>query len=159
MTPAEQSHALLEHTWRYFELHANQRMAVFNFFLLMSGAIAAGLAATLQGSVKLAFVGIVLGCLLALVSFVFWKLDQRVGFLIKHGEAALAEVERSLPEHNARLFLSEPGRTTVAKGESSWWSRQWTYGCAFRFVFWVMGLTGIGGAILSGLKAAGMVNL
>jgi ABC-type amino acid transport system permease subunit len=67
VNPAEQTPALLEHMWRYFELHANQRMTVFNFYLVLSGAIAAGLAATLQGSARLALVGIVLGALLALV--------------------------------------------------------------------------------------------
>jgi hypothetical protein len=155
----EQSHALLEHTWRYFELHAGQRMAVFNFFLVVSGAAAAGLAATLQGSPRLALVGVALGLLLVLVAFVFWKLDQRVAFLIKHAEAALAEVERSLPEQSARLFLSEPQSTSTARRAAGWWVRQWTYGRAFRFVFWIMGLIGIAGAALSACKAAGLVSL
>ena len=78
------------HAWRYFELHANQRIAVFNFFLVLSGLIAAGLAAAVQAAGLLLVVGAVLGLLLALVSFIFWKLDQRTSFLIKHAEQALA---------------------------------------------------------------------
>ena len=159
MNPMEQSHALLEHSWRYFELHANQRMTVFNFFLVLSGAIAAGLAATIQGSARLAMLGVALGALLALVAFVFWKLDQRVSFLIKHAEAALADVERALPEQSAQLFLSEPNKTEHVVATGNWWTRQWTYSRAFRLVFWIMGLAGVAGAALSVLKTMGAIAL
>lgn len=101
---------LLEHAWRYFELHANQRISIFNYFVVISGAVSAGIAATWQGSQHFSIVGIVLGLLLSVVSFVFWKLDQRVSFLIKHAESALAEVEQSLPAHSVRLFLLEPNK-------------------------------------------------
>lgn len=147
----------LEHAWRYFELHAKQRTDVFNYFLVLSGAVAAGLATTLQGTPRFASLGIALGILLALVSFVFWKLDQRVSFLIKRAESALADVEQSLPARCAHLFLSEPNATKVAASAASYWTRHWTYGASFRIVFWVMGLFGIVGATLSGLKFSGMV--
>lgn len=144
--------AMLEHTWRYFELHANQRMSVFNFFVVMSGALAAGVAASLQGSAKLAGIGIVLGSLLPLVSFVFWKLDQRASFLIKHAEAALAEIESSLTTERARLFSLEPASTAAAKKEAHLWVRQWSYGRSFRLIFIVMAIFGVGSACLSALK-------
>ena len=113
---------MLEHTWRYFELHAKQRVSVFNFFVVMSGALAAGIAASLQGSAKLAAIGVVLGLLLPLISFVFWKLDQRVSFLIKHAENALAEIECTLPTERARLFSLEPASTKEAKSKASFWT-------------------------------------
>jgi hypothetical protein len=159
MSPAEPSLAPLEHSWRYFELHAKQRMTVFNYFLVLSGVIAAGLAAAIQGSPRLALLGIALGLLLALVAFVFWKLDQRVSFLIKHAEAALTDVERTLPDPSAQLFLSEPSRTDRAVASGNLWTRQWTYSRAFRLVFWIMGLSGVAGAVLSALKAVGAVTL
>jgi hypothetical protein len=152
MIKTSTSEAMLEHTWRYFELHANQRMSVFNFFVVMSSALAAGNAASLQGSAKLAGIGIVLGSLLPLVSFVFWKLDQRVSFLIKHAEAALAEIESSLPTERARLFSLEPASTTTAKNNASRWVRQWSYGCSFRLIFVVMALFGLSSVFLSALK-------
>lgn len=107
------SDTMLAHAWRYFELHANQRMSVFNFVLALSGVASAGLAALLQGSSRLSFLGVLRGVLLALVAFVFWKLDQRVSFLIKHAEAALSELEHALPDERARLFLCEPAKTDV----------------------------------------------
>ena len=75
-----------DHAWRYFELHANQRMTVFNFFLVLVGLVAAGIATSRQGAQTLALLGVFLGLLLAFFSFIFWKLDQRVCFLMKQAE-------------------------------------------------------------------------
>jgi hypothetical protein len=147
------SDAVLMHAWRYFELHANQRMSVFNFFLALSGVVSAGLAALVQEDPHSSFLGVLLGLLLILVSFVFWKLDQRVSFLIKHAESALSELEGALPNKQARLFLCEPSKTdAVTSGH--WWSRHWTYGQSFRMVFFVMALIGIGGSVLSTFRFA-----
>ena len=120
--------------------------------------VAAGLATTLQGTQRFSSLGVALGILLVLVSFVFWKLDQRVSFLIKHAECALAEVEQTLPAQSARLFLMEPNSTKAAVSTASWWSRHWTYGKAFRVVFLMMGIFGFAGTVLSALKFLGMVN-
>jgi hypothetical protein len=134
-------------------------MTVFNFFVVMSGAVAAGIAAVLQGDRRLALLGVVLGLLLTLISFVFWKLDQRVAFLIKHSESALSDVEQDITIASARIFLLEPTKFEQATANTPKWARYWTYGRAFRFVFCIMGLVGLAGAVLSALKAACLLNL
>lgn len=144
-----------EHAWKYFELHANQRIAVFNFFLVLSGALSAGIAATLQGSQRFALLGVGLGVLLAMVAFVFWKLDQRVSFLVKHAESALAQIEGAFPAPSLQLFHQEPAKTTAAKDASGLWGRLWTYGQVFRLLFWAMALFGIVGAVLCWLRFTG----
>lgn len=146
-----------EHAWKYFELHANQRMVTFNYFIVVSGAIAAGLAATLQGTPRFAALGVALGGLLMLVSFVFWKLDQRVSFFVKRAESALCETESMFPVAAAQLFLSEPQATQAAASARSRWHRHWTYGRAFRLVFCAMALSGASGAALSTLTFLGVV--
>ncbi len=35
---------LRTHSWQYFDLHANQRMPVFNFYLIFVGLLTGGLA-------------------------------------------------------------------------------------------------------------------
>jgi hypothetical protein len=152
------SDTVLTHAWRYFELHANQRMSIFNFFLVLSGVISTGLAASIQGSAYLGCVGVFLGILLTLVSFVFWKLDQRVSFLIKHAENALSEIECALPDECTRLFLHERGKTAVAVSSGRWWSRHWTYGRCFRLVFLIMAFVGLGGSALSMLRFADLIS-
>ena len=42
----------LEHAWRYFALHAEQRMTVFNFFVASAGLALTGLAWTLADGSK-----------------------------------------------------------------------------------------------------------
>ena len=158
MSDPSRSETSLDHAWRYFELHATQRMSVFNFFLVLSGLIAAGFAASIEGSPRLAPLGVALGLLLALVSFVFWKLDQRVSFLIKCSEKALAEIELALPDECVRLFRLEPKHTESVVHSGHWWTRHWTYGTSFRFVFLVMGLFGVGGALVSVLCFVGIVS-
>ena len=145
------------HAWRYFELHASQRMAVFNFFLVLSGLIAAGLAAAVQAAGLLLIVGAVLGLLLALVSFIFWKLDQRVSFLIKHAEQALIEIESVFPKTATQLFTNEVALTEHATSSGSLWTRQWTYGHSFRVVFIIMGLAGLLGSCISLGRYAGWI--
>ncbi|HEY3637928.1 MAG TPA: hypothetical protein VGK90_07215 [Rhizomicrobium sp.] len=77
----------LEHAWKWFEYHANQRMTMIRFYLTVAGAIATGVGYlwtsdqhALSGT--LSFVGIV-------VSLCFARLDARVSQLIKVGEGAL----------------------------------------------------------------------
>jgi hypothetical protein len=147
--PALSQKEMLDHAWRYFEIHANQRMALFNFFLVLSSFVAAGLGASLQLRGAFELLGAGLGFLLAIVSFTFWKLDQRSSFLIRHAERAMAELENAFPISGPRLFFNEAHLT--AKEVTRWFylRRLWTYGRAFRFVFWAMGVIGVLGATLS----------
>jgi hypothetical protein len=159
MAEKSTSEFAFEHAWRYFQLHAAQRIAVFNFFFILSGAIAAGIGASLQASQKLAAAGIVLGGLLVLASFIFWKLDQRVSALIKLSEKALAEFEHSLPITCARIFQLNDAATSSRNRPLKHFIREiWTYGESFRVIFGVMAVAGATGAVLSSLKVAGLFN-
>lgn len=145
------------HAWRYFELHAKQRMAIFNFFLVLSGFIATGLVASVQVTGLTVLVGAFLGALLSLVSFIFWKLDQRVSFLIKNAENVLIELESALSEPSIGLFSNEVAQTTNATSSGSLWSRHWTYGSCFRTMFRTMGGVGFLGSCWSVAKFAGWI--
>ena len=137
---------LLDHAWQYFALHAGQRMSTFNFFLVLASLTAAGLAACLQRGGRIQLLGVALGALLALVSFIFWKLDQRVSFLLKHAEQVIAQLELSVPIAAARLVHNERERTALAVSSGFVLLRMWTYGTAFRCIFAVMGVVGFAGA-------------
>jgi len=139
----------LDHAWSYFQLHANQRITVFNYFVILSGVLAAGLAATIQGPPRLASLGVGLGLLLALLSYVFWKFDQRTAFLIKHSE----DILRVLEPDTAPVFADEVGKTDAAKKDG-----MWTYGKSFKVIFCVMGIVGLSGSAVSALRYCGLVS-
>lgn len=145
-----------DHAWRYFELHAGQRMTVFNFFTVLTGLIAAGIAASIQGSLRFAIVGLVLGGVMVLLAFVFWKLDQRVSFLIKRAEDAQALAERHFLPDEIQLFSSEPCAMSRAQAGRSRLVSQWTFGASFRLVFVMAALIGATSSALSGLRVAGV---
>ena len=87
MTPDEWKEA---HTyaWGYFALHADQRMRLFNFFLILSSLILGAFSAVKGMAVGSKSIAL-LPLLLVLTAFIFWRLDERTRRLVKNGENAL----------------------------------------------------------------------
>ncbi len=104
-------------------------------------------------------IGILLGLLLALLSIVFWKIDQRVAFMVKHAEKAHECAERKLLPPEMRIFCGEPGAHATAVQSSRLHQRPWTFGKSLRFTFGAMAVIGIAAAILSTLRVTGLVTL
>lgn len=148
----------IDHSWKYFELHAGQRMTVFNYFTVLSGVVATGIAGTIQLPPRFAVLGIALGVLLTLLAFVFWKLDQRAAFLVKHAEAAHTMAEGKLFPPGSRIFQEEPTAQQRAADFQNVFLRPWTFGRSFRLVFIVMGLIGVTAIVVSTLRFLDMIN-
>lgn len=130
-----------QYVWCYFELHANQRMSVFRFFIGLATFLTASL---LAAAVQQHYVaGAVLGALLAIVSFVFWRLDERTRVLIERSERALEKLEEVFLGHDAgsprclRLFQEERMDTDNTKGALT------TYSQCLKALFFTFGATGI----------------
>ncbi|MFC1528517.1 hypothetical protein ACFL5B_01265 [Candidatus Latescibacterota bacterium] len=147
-----------EYAWNYFQLHANQRMTTFNFFVVIATLLSAGLAGTFKKDYEYEFIGVVLGLDMAIISFVFWKLDQRVRYLIKHAESALKEIERQsvIVTHqdvnqNVSLFSSEEKKTADIRSQHGWlpWRRHMSYSECFGSVYFVFGILGALGTAAS----------
>ncbi|HFK3228040.1 TPA: hypothetical protein ACGZOD_005072 [Klebsiella pneumoniae] len=88
-----------EYVWRYFELHAQQRMTVFNFYIAITGLLAAGIGFTLQQGGRFALFTTLMGVFISFISFIFWKLDQRVSILIKmlSGHSRILKINLIVP--------------------------------------------------------------
>jgi len=130
----------LEHSWRYFQLHAAQRITVFNFFVATSGLLVAALVFALRGGTETATLSLAAGFGLFALSFVFWKLDRRVSAMIKASEAVIMKVEAeciSEPDHRVMCKEQEVADRTTFK-----FFGDWTYGQAFRRIFIVVGAVG-----------------
>lgn len=87
--------AAREYAWRWFEYHASQRQAVFRFFLLVSGALAAAYV-TLAKSSPPSKATLAIGGLMAIAAFLFWRLDRRSKALIDLAEDYLKYEEKRL---------------------------------------------------------------
>ena len=133
---------LQEQAWKYFELHAHERLTIFNFYIALCSAITAGLVASYSKDFLHPLVRTLFGVLLILFSFVFWKLDGRVKLLIKNAEAALKFFEEQ--DSNQVLVTHVFRREEILTQEER--ARNWhfSYAKCFGMVFWVFTLVGAG---------------
>lgn len=84
----------LDYGWKWFELHAKQRMQLFGFFVIATGILINGFVNAVDGAmygmaVAVAGVG-------AVLSLGFFCLDLRSRELTRHGEDVLEAVEADL---------------------------------------------------------------
>src|SRR5262249_21475929 len=106
-----------DYAWSYFQLHANQRMTSFNFFVLIAALLTTGLAGTLKSDFTHHYVSVILALSLIGIAFIFWKMDQRVRYLVKHAEDALKAIEDKWMENEdfigpaLALFRTEEAKT------------------------------------------------
>ena len=127
--------------WDYFAFHAQQRQTVFNFFIILYGASVAAFAATIDKPTasKLHFV---IGCVLVISSFLFWRLDERSRRLIQIAEAALKEIEVRLAVRTGLAWLTILTRSDNKIG--GWSAKLESFTQIYRLAFVVAGCSGIG---------------
>lgn len=111
-----------DRAWRYFQLHAGQRMSTFNFFIIVAALLTNAQVATFSNDFEFPVAGYIVSVALITASAVFWKLDQRVRQLIHHAEDSLKEIEtecealyRREEKHYIPLFLGEEKKTGGAQ--------------------------------------------
>ncbi len=148
-----------QYLWNYFQLHASQRLTTFKFYITISTIISTGYVATVGASV-ISILAILLGFILSLLSFIFWKLDSRNKQLIKNAEAALKCLE-SLPDFSnsiptnknvasvLKIFTYEEEQTDkMRKNNSFWpWRNVYSYSKCFNTVFAIFGILGFFGTL------------
>jgi hypothetical protein len=139
------------YAWGYFALHADQRMKLFNFFLILSGLLLGAFPAV-RGMVPGTKVVGLLPLLLVLAAFTFWRLDKRTRHLVKNAEAALRFLDQqwaveSLPDgapHYLRLF--ERDDYLVDQAEKRFLGRRLlpiSYSENFRIAYLMVGSVGV----------------
>jgi len=149
---------LRKQAWDFFQMQAGQRLTTFNFYIAISSLLSTGLVATFKMDIDLPYLGIAFGLLLILFSFIFWKLDQRNGDLIKGAEASLKffETKASLEDeagipHVAKRFSREEFDTNIKKNSHSWrfWRNRYSYSQCFSRVIIIFGFGGLVGLCFS----------
>lgn len=150
MTPDERKEART-YAWGYFALHADQRMKLFNFFLILSGLVLGAFPAV-RGMAAGAKVVALLPLLLVLTAFIFWRLEERTRRLVKNGEDALRFLDEqwsleALPDktpHYLRLFERDDYLMEVVKKRT--WAKRLlpiSYADSFRIAYLMIGGVGL----------------
>ena len=145
--------ALRKQAWDYFSIHASQRMAVFNFYIILSSVVATSYSAGFKGDSNLQPARPVLAGMLCLFSFIFWKLDERTKALIKNAERALKYFEQfDSGDAVAKVFTQEEIETRSKKTKgwrrTLFWRWHLSYSDCFNSVFLAFFVTGLIGLAL-----------
>ena len=139
---------LRKQAWDYFNVHASQRLAIFNFYVVLSSLTMTSYFASFKSDSNLQSARPVLAALLCLFAFIFWKLDDRNKFLIKNSERALKYFESTdLADEIAKVFTQED-KDTKAKRLTGWqWIMFWrvhlSYSNCFNVIFLLFFLVGV----------------
>lgn len=158
MTNKINSDQAVEHAWKYFELHSNQRITLFNYFLFIMAGLGAAIGASLQASNKFSYVGIFISIFIILVSIVFWKLDQRTSFLVKQSEQVFKNLERN-SSIDIGIFCNEEANLARANQNRMLLNKIITYGLIFRSTFLITGFVGVFGILIFSLKILGCISI
>ena len=142
-----------EYALRYFEIHANQRMSTFNFFIILDALLVTALATSFDNDFSYPGVAYVISISIVAISFIFWKLDQRVRYLITHSEKALSKLEEIntsknqdfpnliLEKNQQTLKLNKKARFCIIKAKMS-------YSQCFQAIYILFAIFGVGGLIV-----------
>lgn len=136
------------HCWNYFALHAQQRMSAFQFFITLETALMGAVLLILQAKTQFAdsYWTVLIGPMITVLAFVFWKIDQRTRDLIKAAEESLKEIEKFFSQSTTIAtkfpFLSDE----QTKGYLSTFpllQGRLTYSKSFGVVFFVCAFFGV----------------
>ena len=141
-----------DYSWKYFSLHADQRLKAFNFFVIFATFLIGAFGALVVRA-GLQLVHVFLPIALIFITFVFWKLEERTRMLVKNGEMALKFLDESVLSsvgagyETLALFAVDDVETRTRKRYPVW-SGYFSYSRCFRWVFIVAGLLGVIGTIV-----------
>ena len=139
----DRANPALDHAWNWFKYHAEQRMVMIRLYLIIAGALGAGyITLSNNGSYSLS---LLLAMFAGSISFLFWRLDRRVSFLVKQGEAAMAKIEQ---EFAIQTGYAEFNIVQRAESDPSKWLG--SYSRAFRAMF----ISALGVTFVAALFAA-----
>ena len=142
--PAETFNSANDYAFKWFEIHAEQRLKVFNFFLIISGFCVGGFFTALQAENRLA--ASVVSIVLAVVAYGFKQLDSRTAQLTKLAEDFLCQSLGALGEK-----LKSDQLNLVLRAEDK--QGLWSYRQIFNILFWLFGILGLLGAIFPWLRS------
>lgn len=139
---AETRRELRDYAWKYFALHAEQRLRTFNFFLALIAVLSGGLFAILKDGDSPAW-GMPIAGAIAFSAVIFWRIDERNHDLLSGSEAALKVLEAEMAElpddgetpNQLKLFLREKYETHCREDKARLLLPYLTYKNSFRIVF------------------------
>ncbi|MEC5397959.1 hypothetical protein [Uliginosibacterium sp. H1] len=147
----DQQKTLRSYAWGHFVQHAEQRLKTFNFYVVFC-TVLIGAFSTLASKDGISANFVLLPLLLSVLSFVFWKLDERTKMLIAVSSDALRYLDRlaladAPPEAQVLGLFAMDDSNTSRQSKYPLLSGHFNYSRVFNWVFGLMGLVGLAGTL------------
>lgn len=127
----------IELPWKYFQLHAGQRISTFHFYIVLTGLTLNATSSAIEKNNTL--IALLLSAVIIVISYIFARLDIRTRSLIKHAEEIIKNIENNESYSYPRLFTTSENLTLSKK---KWYVLN-SYSDGFHAVFWLFGFLGL----------------
>ncbi|MFT7005249.1 MAG: flagellar motor protein MotB [Sulfurimonas sp.] len=133
-------HDNIDYVFRYFNLHAEQRLKTFHFYIIIITLLLGAIITLAKLNVTIYIIPI--AGLMTFFSFIFWKLDIRNKELIRNAEKELKKLEKEI---GITLFLNEEGTNTDLTDEINKmkFGKRYKFSKIFELVFSTLGIIGV----------------
>ncbi|MDR0550653.1 MAG: hypothetical protein LBG72_01400 [Spirochaetaceae bacterium] len=135
--------------WNYFSLHANQRIQVFNFFIILECALIGGFFTVSQSKNSLCPFKLAICISIVIFSVVFYLLDSRTKNLVKMAENSIIQIEKKYTKKFGKdfmIFRKEKKKTKLLRSDYILQNLQ-SYRILFCIIFVLFAITGVSGII------------
>ncbi|VDN47896.1 membrane protein of unknown function [Petrocella atlantisensis] len=102
---------VLDMSWDYYKLLAQQRVTHFNLFIIIIGATSAVVATQIFVNLRGNMIALASAVAQLLLCFIFYKIDIRNKFLIKHNERIIKNYESRVEKGIPQIFITEEKNT------------------------------------------------
>lgn len=137
--------------WEYFVIHANQRIQMMNFFIILETFFVTTLLTLFQMEGDLGVFRFVMSAAIVFFSIIFCLLDARTKDMIKYSEKALKQLERKYSVKYGRkiMIFSIEEKKTKRDRRKSWIARKFlSYSKLLNFIFLFFSIIGCSGIFI-----------
>ena len=135
--------------WNYFSMHANQRMQLFNFYIIIECFLLGGYFTVTQFINNHGLYRIIICILVIMFSIVFFLLDFRTKTMIKIVEKSIIEIEQKhkVIIGNEFMIFTNENEITGLNHSKFYFYKLLSYSKLFFLIFLCFSLIGIFGII------------
>lgn len=137
--------------WDYFVVHANQRIQILNFYIVLETFFITGLLTLFQLDGNLTAFRLILSVSIIFFSIIFFALDKRTKEMIKFSEEAIKTLEQKyvLKYGSEIMIFSKEQEKTLFERRWSWFAKKFlSYSKLFKMIYLFFTIIGIFGMII-----------
>lgn len=136
--------AAIEHAWKWFELHANQRMQFINHYMIAVAFLGTAYITALAAQKPLYFPAGMIAVISIGITLFFYFAERRVRRLIHDGERSISSLEAAI---TSRLCINYPAvDLKIAERADRTFTGEWKYSSVFGWMYCGFGIAAVNAA-------------